>query len=284
MDAVLASGYIQRFFQDDALSIFSTVGTTERPDAFCGRLSEGRVGLIVDNTPVCLTMPYLLIENFQNFDDYAVGTYYATFTRILKYFAFFISVLIPGLYVAIGSFHQDLLPSQLLYVLAQAEESTPFPLVFEAILMQIIYEMVREAGLRLPKQIGFAISIVGALIIGQAAVSAGLIGAPMVIIVAITATTSLVVPTLYEPGVILRFAFIILAGMAGLYGVIIGIAIVSLHVCAMKSYDVPFTAPITPLNVYAMRDVVFRAPWSILAKRKITVQDLPGSNVDKTQS
>ncbi len=282
LDTLLASGYIQAFFQDDPFSIFSTVGTTERPDAFCGKLSEGRVGIIVDNTPITLTMPFLFVENFQNMDDYAVGPYYATFTRILKYLSFFTSVLIPGLYVAIGSFHQALLPSQLLYALAQSEEATPFTLVFEALFMQVIYEMVREAGLRLPKQIGFAINIVGALIIGQAAVSAGLIGAPMVIVVAITATTSLITPTLYEPGVVMRFMFIVLAGMAGILGLTLGVAFCVYYLCSLKSYEVPYTAPISPFNGYAWRDVVIRLPWKILAKRKIAAQDLPGSNVDKT--
>lgn len=284
IDTVFASGYIQKNFQDCPYSIFSTVGTTERPDTFCGRINEGRIGIIVDNTPLALTMPFLFIDNFQNMDDYVVGPYYATFTRILKYLAFFTSILVPGLYVAIGSFHQAYIPSQLLYTLAQAEEATPFPLVFEALLMQIVYEMVREAGLRLPKQIGFAINIVGALIIGESAVSAGLIGAPMVIIVAITATTTLIIPTLYESGVVLRFVFIILAGMAGMYGIILGIAFLGFHLTSIKSYEVPYTAPISPFNARAMRDVVVRAPWTILSKRKIAAQDMPGSNVDKTQS
>ena len=283
LDTVLASGYIQNYFQDDPFSIFSTVGSTERPDTFCGRLNEGQIGLIVDNTPWTLTMPFVFIDNFQNMDDYTVGAYYATFTRILKYFAFFTSVLIPALYVAVGSFHQSLLPTQLLYTLASAEELTPFSLVFEALFMQVVYEMIREAGLRAPSQFGFAINIVGALIIGEAAVSAGLIGAPMVIIVAITATSALIVPTLYEPGIILRFAFIFLAGMAGMYGIAMGIAFTAFHICAMKSYEVPYTAPISPFSSIALRDVLIRIPWKIMTKRKVTVQDLPASNVDKTQ-
>lgn len=283
MDTVFGSGYIQSNFQNCPYSIFPTVGTTERPDTFCGRLNEGRIGIIVDNTPLALTVPFLFVENFQNMDDYDVGPYYATFTRILKYLAFFTSILVPGLYVAVGSFHQALLPSQLLYTLAQAEEATPFPLVFEAILMQIIYEMVREAGLRLPKQIGFAINIVGALIIGQSAVSAGLIGAPMVIIIALTATTTLIIPTLYESGVVLRLGFIILAGMSGMFGIVLGIAFLGFHLGAIESYGVPFTAPISPLSARAMRDVVVRVPWSILSKRKIAAHDMPGTNVDKTQ-
>lgn len=284
IDTVMASGYLQAFFENNPYSIFPTVGTTERPDTFCGKLEEGRVGVIVDNTPVSLLMPYLLIENFQNLDDYAVGHYYATFTRVLKYLAFFISFLIPGLYVAIGSFHQSLLPSQLLHTLAQAENNTPFSLVMEALLMQIIYEILREAGLRIPKQLGFAITIVGAFIIGEAAVTAGIIGAPMVIIVALTATTSLVVPTLYEPSVILRFAFIILAGMSGLFGLVLGVAFVLLHICSLKTYDVPYTAPVSPMDVFSLRDIVFRAPWNVLARKKAKVQEMPGSDVDKNQN
>jgi spore germination protein KA len=283
LDTVLASGYIQNYFQDDPFSIFSTVGSSERPDTFCGRLNEGQIGIIVDNTPWTLTMPYLFVDNFQNMDDYTVNPYYATFTRVLKYLAFFTSVLIPALYVAVGSFHQSLLPTQLLYTVASAEEATPFSLVFEAIFMQVVYEMIREAGLRAPSQFGFAINIVGALVIGQAAVSAGLIGAPMVIIVAITATSALIVPTLYEPGIILRFVFILLAGVAGMYGIALGVAFTALHICAMKSYDIPYTSPISPFSGIALRDVAIRIPWKMMSKRKVTIQDLPGSNVDKTQ-
>jgi spore germination protein KA len=185
--------------------------------------------------------------------------------------------------VAVGSFHQALLPTPLLYTLAQSEESTPFPLVGEAIIIQIIYEMLREAGLRLPKQFGSAVTIVGAFLIGQAAVSAGLIGAPMVIIVALTATTALVVPSLYESGVILRFAFIIVAGLSGFLGLTLGITFVMLHLCSLKSYDVPFTAPVLPFDVFSMRDTIIRAPWHILSRKRAKVQDLNGSNIDKNQ-
>lgn len=283
IDTVLASGYIQPYFQDHPYSIFSTVGYTERPDTLCGKMEEGRVGILVDGTPMALITPYLLVENFQNIDDYAVGAYYATFTRVLKYLAFFISVMLPGLYVAIGSFHQSLLPVQLLYTLAQSEEGTPFDLMTEALLMQVIYEILREAGLRAPKQIGSSLNIVGAFLIGQAAVSAGLIGAPMVIIVALTATTSLVVPTLYEPGVLLRFAYIITAGISGFYGLTLLSTLVLMHVCSMKIYDIPYTAPVAPLGVYSMRDVVVRAPWKILSHRKVRVQDMPGSDASRSE-
>lgn len=282
LDIVLASGFILPYCEDSPLSIFQTVGTTERPDTFCGKLNEGRVGIIVDGTPDALIAPYIFVENFQHIDDYAVSHYYATFTRILKYLAFFISIFLPGIYVAVGSFHQALLPSELLYSLAQAEEATPFPLVVEAFVMQLIYEILREAGLRLPKQIGFAVNIVGALLIGEAAVSAGIIGAPMVIIIALTATSALVVPSLYYPGVIMRFSFIILAGMQGFFGMTIGMAFVLIGMCSLKSFGVPFTTPISPFSAYNLRDVVFRAPWKVLTKRA-KVQDFVGSDIKERQ-
>jgi spore germination protein KA len=277
IDSVMASGYIQAYFEDSPSSIFPTVGVTERPDTVCGKLMEGRVALIVDGTPAVLLMPYLFNENFQNMDDYSVSHYYATFTRILKGISFVISVLLPGLYVAIGTFHQSLMPSQLLYTLSQAEEGTPFPIFVEALMMQIIYEILREAGLRAPKQIGSSLNIVGAFLIGQAAVTAGIIGAPMVIIVALTATTSLVAPTLYEPGVIMRFAFIFAAGFSGMYGLTLAAAFFVILAVSLSIYGVPYTSPIFPFSLQAQRDVIIRAPWSVLTRNRSKVQDMPGS-------
>ena len=279
IDSVLASGYIEAFFEENPNSFFPTVGITERPDTVCGKLMEGRVALIVDGTPAVLVMPYLFVENFQNMDDYAVSPYYATFTRILKGISFFVSVLLPGLYVAVATYHQSLLPASLLYTLAQAEEGTPFPVFFEALMMQVIYEILREAGLRAPKQIGSSLNIVGAFLIGQAAVSAGIIGAPMVIIVALTATTSLVVPTLYEPGVIIRFALIIAAGISGMYGLTLTVAFFVIMAVSLSIYGVPYTSPLFPFGATAQRDVIIRAPWSVLMHKRSKVQNMPGSGV-----
>ncbi|ADU28028.1 spore germination protein [Ethanoligenens harbinense] len=279
MDVVLESGMIQPFFEEK-LTLFSTVGYTERPDTLCAKLNEGRVGIMVDGTPMALFVPHLFVDNFTSVDDYATSFYYGTFTRVLKYISFYISVFLPGMYVAIGSFHQELLPTQLLFTLAQAEQNTPFALTFEAFLMQVIYESLREAGLRAPRQLGSALNIVGAFLIGQAAVSAGLIGAPMVIIVALTATTSLVVPTLYEPGVIMRFAYILLAGMAGFYGIVIGFSFFMVMMCSIKSYDAPYLSAIAPFDLFAQRDVVFRAPWKVLNNKTYRTQNFKGSNME----
>ena len=172
-DIILESGYVQPFLDTDITSIFSNVGTTQRPDTLCAKISEGRVGILVDGTPFALIVPYFFNENFQSIDDYTHRPYYAVFERWLKYLAFFFTILLPGFYVAVGTFHPELLPEALLLNVTAAEQDVPFPLVIEALLIHFIYELMREAGLRLPRPIGHAIGIIGALVIGDAAVTAG---------------------------------------------------------------------------------------------------------------
>ncbi|MEG0693600.1 MAG: spore germination protein, partial [Oscillospiraceae bacterium] len=182
LDIILTSGYIQPFLEGKPWSLFSDVGTTERPDVLAAKINEGRVAIVVDGTPYALIVPYLFTENFQSLDDYAHRAYYASFIRIIKYFSFVATILLPALYVGVGTFHPELLPHALLFNISAAEEITPFPLMIEALIIHLLYEIMREAGLRLPRPIGHAVSIVGALVIGDAAVSAGLIGAPMVLV------------------------------------------------------------------------------------------------------
>ncbi|MCC8022539.1 MAG: spore germination protein, partial [Clostridiales bacterium] len=254
-DVVIDYGSIQPYLDTDRLSLFSAVGNTERPDTLCGKMMEGRIGVMVDGTPFVLVVPFLFSDNFQSLDEYDSRPYYATFVRWLKYFSFFISIYLPGGYVAIGTFHQELFPSQLLYSLAVSEMQTPFSLMVEAIIIHIIYEVMREAGLRLPKSIGHAVSIIGAVIIGDAVVSAGLIGTPMLIVVAMTAISSFVVYPLYEPVSMLRFAFIYIGGFTGLYGIVIVSAAILVNMASMMPYGVPYTAPFAPFDKGAMQDV-----------------------------
>ncbi len=278
LDTVLESGYIQPYLEDKPLSLFTGVGTCERPDTLCGKITEGRIGIIVDGTPMALIVPYLFIENFQSMDDYADRPYFSTFTRILKYIAFFISILLPGLFVAIGTFHQELFPTPLLYNLAVAESSQPFSLMTEALLIHFIYELMREAGLRLPKPIGHAVSIIGGLVIGDAAVKAGLIGAPMIMIVALTAISSFVIPKLYEPIAILRFVFILVGGTMYFLGLMLVLTAVVVNLCAIDPYGVPFTAPVSPLRLRSLRDVFLRRGWKHLSKKTVKIQNMPGSD------
>ena len=283
LDTVLESGYIQPFLESKPRSLFSGVNTTERPDALCGKIMEGRIGVLVDGTPFVLVIPYLFVEHFQSMDDYALNPYYASFLRIIKYAAFFVALFLPGLYVAVGTYHPEMMPSTLLMPFLKAVQATPFPLMVEALLIHFLFEIMREAGLRFPKAVGHAVSIVGALVIGESAVRAGLIGAPMVIVVALTALCSFVLPTLYGPIAILRFAFIVLGGSLGLYGVMLGACLLLVSIAAMNVQSIPLLAPISPFSIQAMRDVFVRASWTRLWKGGYLVQDSQGSKIQTNQ-
>lgn len=278
IDVLLDTGYIQPFLEGKALSLFSEVGITERPDTLIAKIGEGRIGIMLDGTPFVLIVPYLFSENFISFDDYAHRPYFASFIRILKYMAFLFTIYLPGFYVALATFHPETLPHALLFNIASAEETTPFPLVFSALIIHLIYEIMREAGLRLPRPIGHAVGIVGALVIGDAAVTAGLIGSPMVMVVALTAISSFVVPSLYEPVSILRFLFIIVGGICGMYGIILISGVILVNGCRLNSLGVPYTSPITPFTFKAMRDTFLRVGWKSLQKSTRKVQNLEGSN------
>jgi len=182
-DSILESGYIEAFIEDAPYSPFATVANSEKPDVTAAKILEGRLAVLVDGTPIALTVPYLFMEGFQSSEDYYSRPYYVTLVRWIRFLAFFITVYLPSLYVAATTFHQELIPTPLLVTMIAAKEGTPFPAFVEALLMGLIFEILREAGVRMPRPIGQAVSIVGALVIGEASVSAGLIGAPMVIIV-----------------------------------------------------------------------------------------------------
>ena len=274
LDTVLGSGYLQPFLDTKYSSIFSGVGFTERPDVLTAKISEGKICIIVDGTPNALIVPYLFIEHFHSLDDYLKRPYYATFIRVLKIVSFLFSVFIPGLYVAICTFHQEIIPETMIFGITGQESRTPLPIMFEAFFIHLVYEIVREAGLRMPKSVGHAISIVGALVIGDSAVTAGIISAPMLIIVGLTAVSSFVVSTLYESVAVMRFAFIIIGGLGGLYGIMMGFAAVLVNAAAINPYGVPFTSPLSPTKIGALRDLVVRQDWRKMGKKKMLIQKL----------
>lgn len=258
LETILTTGYIEPFLTETPFSVFSEVGTTERPDSLCGKLLEGRVGLIVDGTPFVIVIPFLFTENFQTLDDYTNKPYYATLIRWIKYFSFAITILLPGVYVAIATFHPELLNMVLLQNLAGAEQSAPFSLTAEAFLMLVFYEIIREAGIRLPKAVGGAVSIVGGLIIGDAAVASGLISTPLLIIVALSVTASFVIPDLNQPTTVLRMLFVLAGGFAGLFGISLVLGLMLLNLCRLSSFGIPLAAPVSPFSFKAMRDVATR--------------------------
>lgn len=266
-DSILESGYIEAFIEDAPISLFPTIANGEKPDKVSAKLLEGRVAILVDGTPFVLTMPYLFIEAFQSPEDYYTRPYYATALRWLRWLAFFLTTVTPSLYVAITTFHQEFLPPTLLVSIAAAQEGTPFPSMVEALLMLTIYEILREAGVRLPRPVGQAVSIVGALVIGDAAISSGLVGAPMVVVTALTAISSFVVPSLTDVSTVVRFVLIILAGFSGLYGVMLGFIAFLTHQVSLHSLGVPYMSPLAPSTFSDLKDVFIRAPLWLMRTR-----------------
>ncbi|MBP0979493.1 MAG: spore germination protein [Oscillospiraceae bacterium] len=276
IDVLLDSTYLATFLAEKKYSVLPEIGYSERPDVVCGKISEGRVAILVDGCPHAIIVPHLFIESFQTMDDYTNRPVYTSFMRFLRFASFFISILMPGVYVAISSFHPEMFPQTLLFNVALSQDITPFPIMVEALLIHFIYDLMREAGLRLPRQIGYAVSIVGALVIGESAVSSGIIGAPMVIIVALTAITSFIMTTIYQTVCILKFVFIILGGLGGLYGITLGVCFLLLNMSSMNTFDVPYLSPISPLNSYFWGDTFIKRNWKYMSKQKIKIQDLPG--------
>ncbi len=278
-DIVLDSTYIRPFLEKNPFSLFSSIGNTERPDVLCGKINEGRIAILVDGSPYALIVPYLFSENFKSFDDYAHRPYFSSFVRILKYLSFYISFLLPGGYVAITTFHPELLPRDLLFSIASSEDMIPFSLTVEALFIYLVFEIMREAGIRLPNAVGHTIGIVGALVIGDAAVNAGLISAPMVIVVAITAICAFCVPQLYEPVMVLRFIFILIGGFFGLFGVALFAVFVSAIICSMTSMSIPISAPITPFDYRWFSDSIIFAGIKNTSGKSLKIQNVAGSEL-----
>ncbi|WP_094605471.1 hypothetical protein SPSIL_022470 [Sporomusa silvacetica DSM 10669] len=266
-DAILDSGYIEAFVEDSPYSIFATIAYSEKPDIVAAKLLEGRAAILVDGSPIVLTVPTLFIESFQSPEDYYVRPYFGSLLRLIRFLAYFASVFSPAVYVALITFHQELIPTPLLINFAAGRAQVPFPAAFEALAMGAVFEILREAGVRLPRPIGSAISIVGALVIGQTAVSAGLISPIMVIIVGITAIASFVIPAQADSSVIIRLCLLLAAGIAGGFGILMVTLVVLLHLASLRSFGVPFLSPFAPLSLSGLKDAFFRVPLWAMAQR-----------------
>ncbi|MEK3886189.1 spore germination protein [Bacillus sp. FSL K6-3431] len=263
IDGILEGGYIEELIQDAPYSPFPTIYYSERPDVIAGELLEGKVAILVDGTPFVLVVPALFVSFIHAAEDYYQRADISTLIRLLRFLSLLIALLGPSLYIAITTFHQEMLPTQLLIGLAEQREGVPFPAFIEALMMEAAFEILREASLRMPKAIGQAISIVGTLVIGSAAVEAGIISAAMVIVVAITAISSFVSPAFAMSMSIrmLRFPMMALAASFGLFGIIVGFIALILHMCNLRSFGVPYMSPFGPFIREDIKDTFIRAPW-----------------------
>ncbi|MFZ5967326.1 MAG: spore germination protein [Bacillota bacterium] len=262
-DSILESGYIEEFIEDEPFTPFAQMNVTERPDKVAAGLLEGQVAIMVDNTPFALMVPYTFPQFLDSPEDHYNRYPWATFVRLLRIVALIIAMLGPAVYVAITSFHQEMIPTSLLISIASSREGIPFPAFVEAVLMEATFEILREAGVRLPRPVGPAISFVGALVIGEAAVTAKLISPIMVIVVALTAIASFTIPSL-EGSIavrLIRFPIIFLAGALGLFGIMVALLAILIHLCTLRSFGVPFLSPIAPLTPRDLKDSFVRFPW-----------------------
>ena len=269
IDGVLDTNYISELIKDAPRSPFKTIGTTERPDVVAGKLLEGRIALILDGTPVALTLPYLFIENFQSDDDYYLNYYFASMGRLLRILGFLFSLSIPAVYVAFTTFHREMIPTNLALSVMQAHQGIPFPTFLECFLMLIIFEIIRETGIRMPSNIGQALSIVGALVIGQAAVQAKFISAPMVIVVAITAITGLINPKVKGATILFRFLSLFAAAILGLFGFAFVFAALMIHLYSLESFGVVYMSQVSSVRPQEMKDNAVRAPWAFMKTRPV---------------
>ncbi|MTI46348.1 spore germination protein [Sporosalibacterium faouarense] len=264
IDGILESGYIEELIKDSPLSPFKTIGNTERPDVVAAKLLEGRVALLVDGTPHVLTLPYIFIEYFQFNEDYYTNFYYSTINRWLKYLGFFISTSVPALYIALTTFHQEMIPTPLLLSISASREGVPFPTIVEALFMLIAFEILREGGVRLPSPVGSAISFVGAVILGQAAVEARFVSAPIVIVIALTGISNFLIPKMLGSLIIMRTIFLFLSAFLGLYGYIFGVIGLFIHLLSMRSFGIPYMLNFTSITDEDVKDTAIRAPWWLM--------------------
>ena len=268
IDGILDVNYIEELMvQSGTKSPFRVCGRTEKPDVVAAKLLEGRIALFVDGTPVALTVPHVFVENFQSPDDYYESFYMGTFSRLIRVLCFFLTISVPAIYIALITYHQEMLPTQLLISISAARQDVPIPTVLEAIVLLLFFEILREAGARIPAIFGQTVSIVGALILGQAAVQAKLVSATMLIVVALAGIAGLISSRIKGAIIVIRFALLILASMFGIYGYIFGMTALLIYLVQLNSFNVDYLSGIEIKHANDFKDSFIRAVWSDMRSR-----------------
>ena len=259
IDGVPDSSYIAKFLAERPCSLFKQAGTTEKPDILCAKMLEGRIAVLVDGSPIVLTLPYLLAEDFQSAQDYFVSPYRATASRWLRMGAACTAVFLPAFYVAAELFRLRLLPFDLLMTVAGGVRSIPLSPGLELFFLLLVLEVLIEASVRMPKYVALALSVIGALVLGDTAVKAGLVSSPAIIIVALSGISAYTVPDLTGTLSLVRLAFIVAAGSIGTYGILLLAALLAYYLVTTDSYGVPLLAPFSPLIRSDLKDTLYKA-------------------------
>jgi len=269
VDMLLIPGILEEFIVDEKFSTFPQILYTERPDRFCSSLVDGRVGIIIEGMPLAYIVPGTLLQFFQTPDDYSIQFIVGSVLRLIRFMSMFITLVFPGFYICITSFHTEMLPAELAFSIVAAKEGVPFPMFVEVIILLIAFELLVEAGLRLPKTIGQTVSIVGALVVGQAAVEAKILSPATVIVVAITAIASFTLPNQDFSNAIRvwRFILVIFSSIIGMFGLTFGLIFLLYHWCRLESFGVPYLDPFVANEDEQLQDTIFRFPISTMKKR-----------------
>ncbi|MCH5162350.1 MAG: spore germination protein [Clostridiales bacterium] len=274
IDGITDSNYLVPYLEENPLSLFTQVGMAEKPDIVTAKMLEGRVAIIVDGSPIVVTVPFVLVEDFQSGEDYYQRSMFATFIRVIRYVGLALALLLPALYVALQNFHYMLIPVRFMITLMAAIKGLPLSPLAETLCVLLLFEIIRETSVRMPRAVGMAMSIVGALVLGETAVNAGIISSPAVMVTALSSIAMFAVPNMIGSTSVLRLAFTIMGGLCGLYGLILAVLFTLHYICSMNGYGAPYLAPMTPLIYSDFKDSIERAPLKDLKKRPKSIPNI----------
>ncbi|MBR2909057.1 MAG: spore germination protein [Clostridia bacterium] len=267
IDGVIDSYYLEELLTKSSSKFFKKLGNTEKPDVLTAKILEGRVGIIVDGSPIVLSAPFILFEDMQSPGDYYDIPQRTSFVRFVRFVGLILAILLPGMYVALQSYHYRVLPINFLISLLSSIEGISFPPILEILFVLFLFEILNEASVRMPKQLGMALSIIGALVLGDTAVQAGIITPPSIVVVAISGITLYIIPNESSEASLLRTLFTIVGGVAGFYGIFLGFIILATHLVSIQSYFAPYMAPYAPSVDIDKKDGFTKKPLSYMSTR-----------------
>lgn len=273
IDGIVDSHYLVSYLQKNPKSLFKQVGDTEKPDVLVGKMLEGRIGILVDGSPIALTLPFILIEDLQNSDDYYSQPIRVAFVRILRFVGVVLAVLLPGVYVALEKYHYKILPTEFLVTIMNTTQGIPFSPFIELLFVILLFEILYEANIRMPQYFGMAMSIVGALILGETAINAGLVSPPAVMIVALSGITFYIIPSQASQFSILRFLGLVIGAAVGLYGILIFCVFIISYLSSFDSYNSAYLAPTAPFIRSDQKDMFKREIIKEMTKRPKSISN-----------
>jgi spore germination protein KA len=258
IDAILDSSYVAKFLADKTPALFKQVGNTEKPDILVAKILEGRVAILVDGSPIALTVPYLLVEDFQSPSDYYNSPYSATIARWIRMISVILALVLPALFVSAELFHLQLIPISFLLTIVNSIKGIPLSPSYEMFFTFLIFEILNEASVRMPRYVGMVVSIVGGLVLGETAVNAGIISPPTLMIIALSGICLYTVPELEQPLSFLRLFFLVIAGSIGVYGLIVAVSGLLIYLVSKESFSAPLLAPFSPLVKKDLKDSFYK--------------------------